>query len=429
MGERPHALGLAGGDDLGHRRGGWAGGVERHQRLPRGAVAHQLDGEEAAQSADLADARVALGHRLELWADDLLTQAGSGPRDVVVGKDRERLHRDGARERVSGVGEAARVGTLGERRRDAVRDDDAAERHVAGVHALGEGDEVRGHAPVVDGEPLADAAEADHDLVGDHEDPVLVAELAHAGQVAVRRDQHAVGPHHRLEHDGGDGGRALHLHDGAQVVERPLGLLGVGRRVERGAVGVRAEEVDDPVGAHLAVPAARLAGHGDRGAGGAVVAAVGGEHLVAAGVVARHAHGVLVRLGAAAREEHLVEVARGALGDQAGRLGADVVGERRCHRAELLGLTHDGVDQPRVLVAQVQVHQLRREVQVVVALVVPERGARPACDGHRRDEPLGGPRVEHVGTVGGRGLGVGRKDGGVGRGHGVLLFGRGRLRR
>ena len=55
---------------------------------------------------------------------------------------------------------------------------------------------------------------------------------------------------------------------------------------------------------------------------GAVVAAVGGQDLVAAGVEAGHADGVLVRLGAAVGEEHHVEVAGRELGDEAGRLAA-----------------------------------------------------------------------------------------------------------
>jgi hypothetical protein len=46
---------------------------------------------------------------------------------------------------------------------------------------------------VVDGEPLAAAPEPGHDLVGDPHDPVLVADLANPGEVAVRRNEDAVG--------------------------------------------------------------------------------------------------------------------------------------------------------------------------------------------------------------------------------------------
>ena len=57
-GQTPFALQAATTSFIG--RGGLAGRVERHERLPGLAVAHQLDGPEHAQAADLADGRVAL---------------------------------------------------------------------------------------------------------------------------------------------------------------------------------------------------------------------------------------------------------------------------------------------------------------------------------------------------------------------------------
>ena len=51
-----------------------------------------------------------------------------------------------------------------------------------------------GHdVPVVDREPPAGAAEAGHHLVGDQQDAVAVADLAHALEVAVGRDEDPVG--------------------------------------------------------------------------------------------------------------------------------------------------------------------------------------------------------------------------------------------
>ena len=55
-----------------------------------------------------------------------------------------------------------------------------AERHVAGVDPLRDGDDVGHDVPVLAGEPLAGAAEAGHHLVEDQQDAVAVAELAHA---------------------------------------------------------------------------------------------------------------------------------------------------------------------------------------------------------------------------------------------------------
>ena len=52
-----------------------------------------------------------------------------------------------AGQRMARVGQPARVGTVGERLGDGVGDRHAAQRHVAGVHALGEGDQVGRDVP------------------------------------------------------------------------------------------------------------------------------------------------------------------------------------------------------------------------------------------------------------------------------------------
>ena len=67
------------------------------------------------------------------------------------------------------------------------------------------------------GEPLAGAAEARHHLVGDHQDAVLVAERAHALQVAVGRNEDAVGAGHRLEDERRDRLRPFELDDLLEV--------------------------------------------------------------------------------------------------------------------------------------------------------------------------------------------------------------------
>ena len=131
----------------------------------------------------------------------------------------------------------------------------------------------------------------------------------------------------------------------------------------------------------------------------AVVAAVRRQHLVAAGVHAGHADGVLGRLGAAVGEEHHVEVAGRQLGDQPGRLAAGVVGVERGDRAQLVGLLLDRRDELGVLVADVDVDELAGEVEVAVALVVPEPRPVGAGDDDRVERRLRRPRVEDVGAV------------------------------
>ena len=168
---------------------------------------------------------------------------------------------------------------------------------------------------------------------------------------------------------------ALVHQDLLEVPQRALALLGLGGRAwndERYRYGPA--EVHDARHAGLGGPAARVAGQRRssrrcrRGSERYV-----GHHLVAAGVDARHAHGVLGRLGAAVGEEHHVEVARARARPPAAASSARfVVGVLRRDRAEQVGLLLDRRDHLRVLVADVGVDELRREVEVALAVVVPE---------------------------------------------------------
>ena len=254
--------------------------------------------------------------------------------------------------------------------------------------------------PLVDGEPLAGPAEAGHDLVGDVDDAVAVAEVADAGEVAVRRDEDAGRAGDRLEDEGRDRARALERDDLLEVLERALALLldrcrtrtATGRRTARRSA--RPRSAPPSLAQRRGSPVIWIAV-----AGVAVVAAVGREHLVPAGVQARHAHGVLDRVGAAVGEEHLVEVGGRALDDQPGALGALVVRVLRRDGREPAGLLLDRRDDLRVLVADVDVDQLRGEVEVAVAVVVPDVAALGAGHDHRRDERLRGPGVEDVCAV------------------------------
>ena len=96
--------------------------------------------------------------------------------------------------------------------RDVMAHADRAQREIAGSQSLGHAEQIGNNLPVIDGEPLAGAAEARHDFVGDHQDAVLVAELAHAFEISIGRNENAVGAGHRLEDEGGDGLRAFELN-------------------------------------------------------------------------------------------------------------------------------------------------------------------------------------------------------------------------
>ena len=172
------------------------------------------------------------------------------------------------------------------------------------------------------------------------------------------------------------------------------GLLLRRRRPELAAVEVGAEEVRVPAGVLVRHPSP-VAGRDDRGTGVAVVRAVGRQHRVAAGVQARHADGVLVGVRAAVGEEHLGEPAGRLVDDALGRLAAREVRGRRPDRREgarlLLDRLHDG----GMLVPDVDVDELAREVQHPVAGVVPDRRARPAGDHGKIEVRLRQPGVEH----------------------------------
>ena len=157
--------------------------------------------------------------------------------------------------------------------------------------------------------------------------------------------------------------------------------------------------MDDSGHARLGRPPSRVAGQRDRAGGRAVVAAVRREHLVATRVKAGHPDRVLDGFGAAVGEEDLLQARWRDFGDQTRRLAAGVVGERRLNGAETARLLCDGRDELGVLVTDVHVHELRREIEVTLARVVAEVGALRRRDGKRVDQILGRPRMEHVSPI------------------------------
>src|SRR6185295_7182344 len=99
-----------------------------------------------------------------------------------------------------------------ERRSDPLADEDAAERHVPGGDALGEGDHVGLDAVALRGPPLSGSAEAGDDLVRDEEDVVLLAQRADGTPVALGRRDHATGADDGLAEECRDLAAALVEH-------------------------------------------------------------------------------------------------------------------------------------------------------------------------------------------------------------------------
>ncbi len=361
------------------------GPVERRERGPRVAAPDEVDDPEQAQVAGRPDARM-LGRQPAVVLAHDRVEAGRVVDQAVLLVDTDRGQRRREADRVAAVGQPA-VEHLGlELLGQAVAHGDRAERQVRAGQALGHRHQVRGHAPVVDGEPATRSPEAGHDLVGDHQDVVAIADLAHAGDVAVGRDEDAVGPDDGLEEDRRDRLRALVADD----VLEALQALGHGSRF-RLAPAVRVRVADHADEAGLVRPAARVAGQGHGAHRGAVVRAVAGEDLVAAGRVAGQLDGVLDRLRAAEGEEHLVHVAGQDLGQLRPEPGADLGRERGLDELELGRLGGDGVDDAPVAVADVDRHQLAVEVDDPLPLGRVQVDALGVVDRDRVDRALDGP--------------------------------------
>ncbi|CAB4974393.1 unannotated protein [freshwater metagenome] len=256
------------------------------------------------------------------------------------------------------VGEAAGEDPRVEGCGNSVADDDAADRDVAGVGALREDDEIGLDVPVLEREPSARAAEAGHRLVGDHDDAVLVAECSHALEVAGWGHEHSGRANDAFDEDGADGAGSLELNDLLEVLKSALALLSLRGCPEGRAVEVGAKEVD-MLRRVLIRPAAGVAGRGDGSSGVAVVRAVEREHLVLVRVDAGHADRVLDCIGAAVGEEHLVHVVGDETGDELRRFAPRRVGVLRGNRRQLRGLILNRLDDLRMLVADVDVDELR----------------------------------------------------------------------
>jgi len=147
-----------------------------------------------------------------------------------------------------------------------------------------------------------------------------------------------------------------------------------------------------------------------------VIAAVAREDLVTPRVEPSHPHGVLDGLGATIGEEHVAEALRGLVDDQRGCLAAYVIGVLGGNRAQPFRLGLDGGDDLGMLVTDVGVHQLARDVEVAVAVVVNHPTPLGPGDGQGVQCRLGGPGVEDMATVVG-------EDGGFGGGIGDRVHG------
>ena len=311
--------------------------------------------------------------------------------ESLVLVDLDGRQRGRAAERMAVVGETAVERLVPEVVGDAPTHAHRAERYVGTREALGHRDEIGHDVPVIHAEPPAGAAESRHDLVADQQDAVLVAQRAHALQVAVGRNEDAVGAADGLEDERRDVFRALELDD----------FLEIGQRLRRGVPSalqpvIRVEHMNHARNAGLGAPPPRIAGEREAAGGAAVVGAIARQNLVATGDGTDDSDRVLVRLGAAVGEEEDVDVAGRDLGQLGAQAGARFTGHERVHVGELRRLILDRLHDRRMAVTGVDAHQLAVEVDVALALGRPEVHAPGPGDGDRVHRALHRPLVQTV---------------------------------
>ena len=96
-----------------------------------------------------------------------------------------------------------------------------------------------------------------------------------------------------------------------------------------------------------------------------------------------HSRSIFSSFSATVGEEHLLMAGTRAIDDPLRGFAAHVVGMLRCDRRQSRGLLLDGLHDLRVLMADVDVDELTGEVEVAIAVVVPEVAALGSGDGKR----------------------------------------------
>ena len=230
-------------------------------------------------------------------------------------------------------------------------------------------------------EPLPGAGESGLDLVDHHQRTGLVADLPDALEVLGGRRMDAAFAQDRLDQDRCNGAVDSLTH-----------------RIE-----VAPGDVTEPIGhGGERLVLRRLTGGGERGEGSAVKTAEGAHDRVSTPtpVFARQLDGALVRLGTGVREEDLSPVSgrfEEQFVDLDRSLGGDWVGEEVRHVQKSLELVADRLGDDHVRVAERHDRDAGEEVEIALAVGIPELGALATLEHDR-----GWPEHRHEGAVGHR---------------------------
>src|ERR1700693_1748624 len=205
------------------------------------------------------------------------------------------------------------------------------------------------------GKPFTGAAKSAHHFVVDHQDAVFVAKRAELRIVIVGRNQQAVRTGDALHKNGRDGIRPFHLDDFFDV-RNTFAVAGFYFLPEWTTIAIGIEDANDSWHSGLDWPTPRITRGGHRTHRGTVIGTIASDDFVAAGNQPGHLHGVFVGFRAAQR-------------------AAWFVGKAWSCKTQLVHLFLDGFQHFWMLMTNVQVDELRAEIQPAIVITIPKPNA------------------------------------------------------
>src|SRR5208283_5320077 len=275
--------------------------------------------------------------------------------------------------------------------RDVMTHANRAQRQITGGQSLRHAKQIGNHVPVIDREPRASASETSHHFIGDHQDSVFVAELAHAFEISIRRNENAIGSGHGLEDESCNRLRTFELN----------GLLNHSQRTFSRFPSaldamIRIEHVHHARNARFRGPSPWIAGKAHRPRSCAVIRAIASDDLVASGKETGDLDGILVGFGSAVGEEESIDIAGSDFGELGAEARADFGRHEGIRVSERCSLLADRLNDARVAVSDVDGHELAVEVDEALPFRCVKINPFGVGDGNGIDLRLGGPFVERV---------------------------------
>src|SRR3981081_1910410 len=267
----------------------------------------------------------------------------------------------------------------------------SAQRNITRGKSLRHTNQVRDNLPMIDRKPLTRATKARHHFVGDHQNPVLVAQFPQAFEISIRRHKNSICSDHRLQNERGNRMRALQLNY----------FLDHGQRSCRGLPSafdavIRIEHPHHARNARLRGPSARIARKADRARRRTVIRAITRHNLVAPGEEARDLDGILIRFRAAVRKKKCVNIARSNLRELRPQPRPRFRSHERIGITQPRSLLANSPDDALIAVSYVYRHQLTIEIDEALPFRRPEINALSPRHRNRIDLRLRRPLKQCV---------------------------------